>query len=376
MTMATSTTVRQLVALDIDGTLVGHDGRVHAETVEALDLVRAAGHEVVLATGRSLTGLLPIATRLGLVEGFAVCSNGTMTVRLDPGLPSGYAIDDARRFDPGAAILRALGLVPAARVAVEVVGRGWHVNRVFEDGLLNGDQEQVAVADLCAVAVTRVALHAPGINRHLDTLRTTGVTATPNGPDWIDLTAPRTNKATALEALRARLGISLEATVAVGDGTNDIEMLRWARRAVAMGHAPEIVRDAADEVTGTIDQHGAVAVLHSVFPADVDTGLLSRLASQLAVAVRTALGPAVAVRVWHGPAADLSRCEVWVLREGTWHRHAPVPAGIGVTMRAIENAAREAGLSYPRGDEGRRRARWRANIPDSGPAGFELPLTR
>jgi HAD superfamily hydrolase (TIGR01484 family) len=78
----------RLVALDIDGTLLEHGGKIPAETLAALDLVRAAGHQVVLATGRSLVGLLPVATRLGLIEGFAVCSNGAMTVRLDRGAAS------------------------------------------------------------------------------------------------------------------------------------------------------------------------------------------------------------------------------------------------------------------------------------------------
>ena len=55
-----------------------------------------------------------------------------------------------------------------------------------------------------------------------------------------------------------------EATVAVGDGHNDIEMLAWAARGVAMGHADEPVRAVADEVTGTIDDDGAVAVLRSL----------------------------------------------------------------------------------------------------------------
>ncbi|GAA2239908.1 hypothetical protein GCM10010413_47080 [Promicromonospora sukumoe] len=68
MSAATVTSARVLVALDIDGTLIDGDRRVPAGTVEALDLVRAAGHEVVLATGRSLAGLLPIATRLGSRE--------------------------------------------------------------------------------------------------------------------------------------------------------------------------------------------------------------------------------------------------------------------------------------------------------------------
>jgi hydroxymethylpyrimidine pyrophosphatase-like HAD family hydrolase len=370
----TSTTDKRLIALDIDGTLLGQDGKIPIGTVDALDLVRAAGHEAVLATGRSLVGLMPVATRLGLVEGYAVSSNGSLTVRLDPAASAGYVIEDARRFDPGPAIHRVLALAPGAHVGVEDVGWGWAVNRTFPEGLLNGEQKQVPVTDLCAAPATRVAVHAPGIGRHLDALRATGVTVTPAGPDWADVTGPGTSKATALERLRTRLGIPPEATVAVGDGANDVDMFRWAARAVAMGHAAPAVQAAADEVTGTITQHGAVAVLRSLLPAGLDTTSMSRLAAQLATAVHTAPGRATAIRVWHGPRTDLTRCEAWTLSDGTWVRHAPVPAGTGATMRGIENAAREAGLSYPRGDEGRRRAHWRANVSGHGPAGFELPL--
>lgn len=365
---------RRLVALDIDGTLLGPDGKIPAGTVDTLDLVRAAGHTAVLASGRSLVGLLPVATRLGLVAGFAVGSNGAVTVRLDPSAPAGYVIEDARRFDPGPVVRRVLGLMPGVRVGIEDVGRGWRVNHRFEDGLLNGPQKRVSVADLCAAPATRVALHAPRIDRHLEALSAVGATVTRAGTDWADITAPGTSKATALEHLRTRLGIPPEATVAVGDGANDVDMFRWAARAVAMGHASEDVRQAADEVTGTIAQHGAVTVLRSLLPAGIDTVLLSRLAAQLATAVHTAPGTAVVLRVWHGPETNLARCEAWTLQNGTWVKHVPIPAGAGATMRGIETAAREAGLTYPRGDEGRRRAHWHTSIPDNGPAGFELPL--
>jgi hypothetical protein len=257
---------------------------------------------------------------------------------------------------------------------VEEIGWGWRVNATFDPGHLNGPQQKVPLSDLVAAPATRVALHSPGIAHHHDALSATGVTATPAGPGWLDLTAPGTSKAAALEAIRTHLGVPAEQTVAVGDGINDLEMLAWAARSVAMGHAPAVVQAAADEATGTIEQSGAVAVLHSLLPPGVDVGSLSPLAAQLATAVLTAQGTTAIVRVWHGPGPGLSRCEVWTLREGARVRHAPIPAGTGVTMRAIERAAREAGLTYPRGDEGRRRAHWRASVLPDGPAGFDLPL--
>jgi hypothetical protein len=190
------------------------------------------------------------------------------------------------------------------------------------------------------------------------------------GPDWADITALDVNKAAALDRVRKHLQISTECTVAVGDGVNDLAMLAWAARSVAMGHAPAIVRRAADETTGTIDQAGALSVLRSLVPAIDDS--LSPLAAQIATAQAGAPGPA-ALRVWHGSGPDLTRCEVWTLQASRWVRHAPIPSGVGTTMRAIEAAAIEASLPFPRGDEGRRRAQWRSII-GNGPAGFELPL--
>jgi hydroxymethylpyrimidine pyrophosphatase-like HAD family hydrolase len=52
--------------------------------------------------------------------------------------------------------------------------------------------------------------------------------------------------------------------VAVGDQRNDIEMLQWAARGVAMGNAPEEVKAVADEVTGSVEEAGLAAVLESL----------------------------------------------------------------------------------------------------------------
>ncbi|GAA2225384.1 hypothetical protein GCM10010413_20000 [Promicromonospora sukumoe] len=371
MSTATTTSTRALVALDIDGTLVDGEQRITTGTVEALDLVRAAGHEIVPASGRSLAGLLPIVTRLGLTHGWAVCSNGAVTVRLDRAAPSGYDVVEARTFDPAPVIRRALDLAPAVHIAIEEVGWGWRTSGVFEPGELNGQQKTVLLTDLMAEPATRVVLTAPGIRRYTDALRACGVTVAAQGPDWLDVTAAGVNKAVALDTVRAHLGIPADRTVAVGDGVNDLDMLAWAARSVAMGQAPAIVRSAAGETTDSIDQAGVLPVLASLIPAVDHT--LSRLAAQIATAERIAPGPVV-LRVWHGSGPDLARCEAWTLQDGHWVRHAPIPSGVGVTMRAIETAALDAGMPFPRGEEGRRRAWWRSVTAD-GPAGFELPLS-
>jgi HAD superfamily hydrolase (TIGR01484 family) len=361
------------VALDIDGTLVDHDAKIPFDTVATLDLVRSAGHEVVLATGRSLVGLVPIATRLGITEGWAVGSNGALTVRLTRSASESYVIEQARTFDPGPVIRRALDLAPNVRVGVEEIGSGWRVNRRFDAGQVNGEQSVVRTQDLWAMQTTRVILEAPGAGRFTERLRAIDATLTPAGPNWSDATAPGTSKAAALDVLRERFGIPVDQTVAVGDGVNDVDMLRWAGRGVAMGHASASVRDAADEVTGPIRANGVVSVLRSLLPPSAKIEGLSPLAGQLSIAVSSSPGPAV-LRVWHDRLPGISRCEVWTYDEAGWLRHAPIPSGAGTAMRAIEAAAREAGLEYPRGAVGRRRARWGSTVSEEGQAGFELPL--
>nr|WP_240644045.1 HAD hydrolase family protein [Antribacter gilvus] len=75
------TRTAQIVALDIGGTLVGRDGIVPDATREAVTDVLARGIEVVLATGCSLVGVVPVSQQLGLTSGWLVASNGAVTGR-------------------------------------------------------------------------------------------------------------------------------------------------------------------------------------------------------------------------------------------------------------------------------------------------------
>ena len=84
---------------------------------------------------------------------------------------------------------------------------------------------------------------------------------------WLDIAADGVNKATAMERVRIELGIPQERVMAVADGRNDIELLRWASergRGVAMGHSPADVIEAASELTGTVHEDGLAQALASL----------------------------------------------------------------------------------------------------------------
>ena len=74
--------------------------------------------------------------------------------------------------------------------------------------------------------------------------------------DYLEIVPIGVNKAKALAKLAITLGVELSQVAALGDGLNDVEMLREAGLGIAMGNAPEAVKSAADWITGTNDEDG------------------------------------------------------------------------------------------------------------------------
>lgn len=260
---------RLLVALDIDGTLLHYDGTMSDEVRRAVADVRAAGHEVVLASGRSLIAMTSVAAELGISTGWMVASNGAVTVRLDPDEPQGWALEDVVTFDPEPALRLLREELPDARYAVEDVGVGFRMNALFPEGELDGEHRVVEFDDLWSGEVTRVVVRSPESTSEqfhalVERLGLDDVTYAVGWTAWMDLAPLGVSKATALEQVRRRVHVQPHRTVALGDGRNDVEMLRWAARGVAMGHADAVVKESADEVTGTIEDDGAAGLLRSL----------------------------------------------------------------------------------------------------------------
>ncbi|UNX55146.1 HAD hydrolase family protein [Georgenia sp. TF02-10] len=258
-----------LVALDIDGTLLTHDGELRPAVAEAVADLRDTGTRVVLATGRSLQAVTPVAAALGLTHGWAVCSNGAVVIRLDPGLAEGHEITDVVTFDPGPTLRLLREEVPSGLFAVEDLGRGFKVTSPFPMGELTGEVEVVDFEELAAAPATRVTLRAPELSSAdfhdlVQRVGLHGVGYAVGWTAWLDISPEGVSKASALEMLRGRMDVRPAATVAVGDGSNDLEMLAWAAHGVAMGDAGPQVVAAADVVTDRVGQDGAAVVLRAL----------------------------------------------------------------------------------------------------------------
>jgi Cof subfamily protein (haloacid dehalogenase superfamily) len=251
----------RLVALDIDGTLVDAEEHASAAVVDAVAAVVDAGSHVVLATGRSVFGIVRIIELFGLAEGHGVASNGAVTFTYHP-----VEITSKVTFDARPAVEMVLEHVPSALVAVEVVGGGYRVNRHFPDGEITGEMWLEPIEQLVSEPVTRVIIRDPESSAEdflqlAERVGLHGINYFVGYTAWLDLAPEGVSKASALAEVAARLGVAQADVLAIGDGRNDTELLTWAGRGVAMGQAPPEVQAVADDITGTLAEDGAASEL-------------------------------------------------------------------------------------------------------------------
>jgi hydroxymethylpyrimidine pyrophosphatase-like HAD family hydrolase len=253
------------VALDIDGTLVDHSGRLPEHVAASVARVVAADVPVVLATGRSWHATRPVAEALDLPRGAAISSNGAVQVTFPP-----VEFRRLKTFDARPVITKVVKHHPEALVAVEVLGSGYRVNSLFPAGDLDGDIEVVPVSEMAHQPVTRIIVRDPNSSEDdfialAGKLGLHGLSYFIGWSAWLDIAPKGVDKAVALSEIAADLGIPATDVLALGDGRNDIEMLRWAGRGVALGQAPPEVRDVADAVTEPFDEGGTSAELDRWF---------------------------------------------------------------------------------------------------------------
>jgi HAD superfamily hydrolase (TIGR01484 family) len=229
---------------------------------EAVDRAVEAGLHVVLASGRSPLSMSGVLRHLDLPRHddeklLVVASNGAVTFSYPP-----MKVISEVTFDAREAVNAVLQHVPEAAVAIEEHGVGYRVNRHFPEGELDGEMILTSVEEMMATEVSRVIIRDPGSTSEdfvalAERLGLQGTNYFIGWTAWLDLAPEGVSKASGLAEVAARLGVAPEHVLAIGDGRNDIEMLQWAGRGVAMGQAPDEVKAAADAVTASVEEDGA-----------------------------------------------------------------------------------------------------------------------
>jgi Cof subfamily protein (haloacid dehalogenase superfamily) len=269
MTVATGDD-RWLIAIDIDGTLVHDDGFLSQRVIDEVARVRSLGHEVVVATGRSAANAYPVIRDVGVQKGFAVCSNGAVTIRVDHEHERGFDVHEVVSFDPEPVLAQLIESLPNAHFAVEDLDGSYRFHREFPAYALGDLNHETPLEELTAHPVSRVVVLSPEHDAEefglmIDRLGLHSVTYAIGYTAWLDIAPSGVSKASALEKQRTALGIKPNQVIAIGDGRNDIQMFEWAKGlggfAFAMGQAPEEVKEVATAVTAAVEDDGVAQVL-------------------------------------------------------------------------------------------------------------------
>ncbi|WP_141014854.1 HAD family hydrolase [Nocardioides sambongensis] len=274
----------KIVALDIDGTLlrwVQGRGLSHEEVTEAVhDAVQSvldAGAHVVLASGRAPHNMTVVADMLDLhghgEKLWVVAANGAVVFRYPP-----MDVVHEVTFDAAPAVRAVLAAHPEALVAVEERGVGYRVSAPFPEGELGDNLTIADVEEMVSQPVSRVIIRDPKatVEEFVALAERLGLQGTDYAigwTAWLDLAPVGVSKASGLQYVADELGLTADDVLAIGDGRNDLEMLTWARRGVAMGQAVDEVKETADAVTATVDEDGAALEISRWFPGAGSVGM-------------------------------------------------------------------------------------------------------
>jgi Cof subfamily protein (haloacid dehalogenase superfamily) len=260
---------RWLLALDIDGTVLYEDGTLTDAVRDEVARVAGLGHEIMLATGRSVASTLPVLDQLSITPEYVVCSNGAITLKRDGAAPLGYRREFVETFDPGPVLTKIRSHLSEASFAVEDEEGNFCYFGAFPVSVADVGSRAVPFEQLLDIEATRVVVISPDHDMQdflalVERMGLHRVSYAIGWTAWLDIAPDGVNKATGLERVRELLGVPRDRVFAIGDGRNDIDMLTWAGvhgRGVAMGQAPDDVLAVASEVTASVHDDGLAVAL-------------------------------------------------------------------------------------------------------------------
>ena len=269
----------KLIAFDLDGTLLDGKKNIPPENMAALKAAAEQGIQLVPATGRIYAGLPQPLKDLPFLR-WCITVNGAYVYD---------ALEEKavyREDIPMELALRVIDYMEENHLFYDCYKDNWgYMDRRFYEQAVDFMPDK-GILDLLVrlrtpVESLRATIQDSGTGvqklqayftdleeraRQLRLLpeRFPELAVTSSVKNNIELNLASANKGTALEALCRHLGIAMEETIAFGDGTNDLTMLRAAGLGVAMGNAVPEVKAAADRVTDDNEHAGVAKVINEI----------------------------------------------------------------------------------------------------------------
>ncbi len=250
----------QLIALDVDGTLLRDDHSLSECNRSTIREAAQRGAEIVLCTGRGTDSALPVLEELGL-EGTLITHNGAVIVESHTREVIAEEGFEAEEIQPLIQHARDNGIhfdvCTAFELRVEALNA--EVNAMYEKYLVSPRE----VADVLAVSGRLVKLTAFGTIAQMDQVEQEwqaflpeAITLIRSGDFFVDVMRRGVSKGAALRKLSAIKGIPRERMMAIGNYFNDVAMLEEAGLGIAVDNSPDGVKKAADQVTASNNDDG------------------------------------------------------------------------------------------------------------------------
>jgi len=268
----------RILALDIDGTILDPFGTLPGAVRDAVAAARRRGLQVVLCTGRRFRTALPWARELGL-EGSIVVNNGALVKDIESGETLRHSYLPVDEYAPVISFVRRRGsplvYIDTYHERVDLITERCSQCHAFQreyladnteffqvvDDLHDRPRSDVIMVSTMADEATLTPMRAEAIEEFGDRLRTHTLINKNYQGLILEFFSPKSGKWPALESIAADAKVGSEEIIAVGDDTNDIEMIRRAGLGIAMGNAALEVKQAADRVVRSNAEGGVVEAI-------------------------------------------------------------------------------------------------------------------
>ncbi|MCR8996198.1 Cof-type HAD-IIB family hydrolase [Brevibacillus laterosporus] len=261
----------RMIVLDLDDTLLQDDHTISTRTKIALMKAQEAGVKVVLASGRPTYAMTHIAEELELAKygSFILSFNGAKIINwktkeelFSSTLPVQTVhelYDISKKEQVGILSYDGDDIVAETVTAYtqkesEITGMNIKEVESFKQAITRPVVKVLMVDDPTKLAIVEKKLQKQ-LEGQLSVMR--------SKPFFLEFTEAGVDKGTSLHQLIHRLGIEQAEVIAIGDSYNDLAMINFAGLGVAMGNAPDDIKEIADYVTDTNMNHGVAKVVET-----------------------------------------------------------------------------------------------------------------
>lgn len=267
----------KLIVLDLDGTLTNSKKEITSRNRETLIRAQEQGVRLVLASGRPTYGIVPLANELRMNEfgGFILSYNGGEISNWETGemIYENVLPNDVVPVLYECAKTHQLSILTydGAEIITENSKDPYVLKEAFLNKMAVRETNDFLTDITLPVAKCLIVGDADKLIPLESELciRLQGrINVFRSEPYFLELVPQGIDKALSLEVLLNELGVQREEIIAIGDGFNDLSMIKFAGLGIAMANAQEPVKKAADYITLSNDEDGVAEAIDKFLPSE------------------------------------------------------------------------------------------------------------